>query len=151
VLPLLGAPTDSERDVLACFRTTRNDAWLHTDASVLPRRALARASWNYRLGLDEAPPTVSYDLNRLQTLTTKEQYCVTLNPGESVDERKVLQKLVYRHPLYDADAIRAQTRWSEVSGVNHTHLCGAYWFYGFHEDGLRSAIRVARALGVNWP
>ena len=151
VLPLLAAPRDVERDVLGRFRTSRNDAWVHTDASVLPRRRAARASWNYRLAETvDAPPTVSYDLNRLQTLKTREQYCVTLNPLGGIDESRVLRKLVYRHPLYDARAIGAQRRWAEVSGGHRTHLCGAYWFYGFHEDGLRSAIRVARALGVEW-
>ena len=110
-----------------------------------------RASWNYLLASDaDAPPAVTYDLNRLQGLTTAEQYCVTLNPGRQVDERRVLRRFVYRHPLYTREAIRAQRRWGEVSGVNRTHYCGAYWFYGFHEDGLNSAIRVAGALGVEW-
>jgi predicted NAD/FAD-binding protein len=93
---------------------------------------------------------VTYDLNRLQRLTTPEQYCVTLNPDGHVDERRVLRRLVYRHPLYTRAAIDAQRRWSEVSGVNRTHYCGAYWSYGFHEDGLNSAIRVAKTLGVDW-
>ena len=88
VLPLLADPSDRERDVFASFTTTTNDAWLHTDASVLPVRARARASWNYRLAADaDAPPTVTYDLNRLQGLTTPEQYCVTLNPDGRIDER----------------------------------------------------------------
>jgi predicted NAD/FAD-binding protein len=89
-------------------------------------------------------------LNRLQGLTTPEQYCVTLNPSGGIDESRVLRRLVYRHPLYTREAIRAQARWAEVSGVNRTHYCGAYWRYGFHEDGLHSALRVARALGVEW-
>jgi predicted NAD/FAD-binding protein len=118
---------------------------------MLPRRRDARASWNYRLGeASEAAPTVSYHLNRLQSLSTTEQYCVTLNPRGQVDDRYVLRKMVYAHPLYTLDAVRAQARWSEVSGVARTHVCGAYWFYGFHEDGLRSAIRVAKTLGVEW-
>jgi predicted NAD/FAD-binding protein len=151
VLPLLADPSDRERDVFSGFTTTSNEVWLHTDASVLPRRMPARASWNYLLARDAgAPPVVTYDLNRLQGLTTAEQYCVTLNPGQHVDERRVLRRFVYRHPLYTRDAIRAQGRWREVSGVNRTHYCGAYWFYGFHEDGLNSAIRVAGALGVAW-
>jgi predicted NAD/FAD-binding protein len=151
VLPLLADPSDRERDVLACFTTTPNVAWLHTDPSVLPVRARARASWNYRLAGDpEASPTVTYDLNRLQGLTTPEQYCVTLNPHGGIDERHVLGKFAYRHPLYTRAAIGAQQRWSDVSGVNRTHFCGAYWRYGFHEDGLTSAMRVARALGVEW-
>ncbi|HUR33730.1 MAG TPA: FAD-dependent oxidoreductase [Vicinamibacterales bacterium] len=151
VLPLLDDPTPAERDVFAGFTTTPNVAWLHTDDSVLPVRASARASWNYRLHDDhDAAPTVTYHLNRLQGLDTAEQFCVTLNPTRGIDERKVIRKIAYRHPLFDHLAIRAQARWPEVSGVRHTHYCGAYWFYGFHEDGLRSALRVASALGVEW-
>ena len=150
VLPLLADATDRERDVFARFTTTTNETWLHTDGSVLPRRPDARASWNYRLGEGDAPPTVTYDLNRLQGLTTNDRFCVTLNPNGDVDESRVLRKMVYRHPLYTREAIRAQAEWDTVSGVAHTHYCGAYWFYGFHEDGLRSALRVAHALGVDW-
>ena len=151
VLPLLADPSERERDVFSCFTTTTNVAWLHTDRSMLPAQARARASWNYRLaGAADAPPTVTYDLNRLQGLTTPEQYCVTLNPDGGIDERQVLRRFVYRHPLYTAQAIQAQRHWDDVSGVNRTHYCGAYWRYGFHEDGLYSALRVARALGVEW-
>ncbi len=151
VLSLLADPSDRERSVFEGFTTTTNVAWLHTDASVLPAQARARASWNYRLAADaDAPPTVTYDLNRLQGLTAPEQYCVTLNPAGGIDERRVLGRFVSRHPLYTREAIRAQRLWGDVSGVNRTHYCGAYWFYGFHEDGLNSALRVARALGVEW-
>ena len=150
VLPLLPGATDRERDVLGSFETTVNQAWLHTDRTQLPRLPDAQASWNYRLGAGGAPPTVTYHLNRLQGIERPEQYCVTLNPGLDLDERAVLRKLVYTHPLYTRAAIAAQARWAEISGANRTHYCGAYWFYGFHEDGLRSALRVARALGVEW-
>lgn len=151
VLPMLVDPTDAERDVFAAFQTTTNCAWLHTDERVLPVRREARASWNYLLdGPATAPPTVTYHLNRLQSLDTREQYCVTLNPNGLVDSARVLNRMVYQHPLYTRDAIRAQGRWADVSGVRRTHYCGAYWFYGFHEDGLRSALRVSEALGVTW-
>jgi len=151
VLPLLADPTDRELEVFPRFRTTANVAWLHTDASVLPVQSRARASWNYRLAAEsDAPPSVTYDLNRLQGLTTPDQYCVTLNPNGGIDERRVLRRFVYHHPLFTREAIRAQRDWREVSGVNRTHYCGAYWRYGFHEDGLNSALRVARALGVEW-
>ncbi len=151
VLPLLTDATDAERDVFSCFRTTTNTVWLHTDESILPARADARASWNYRLHDDtDAAPTVTYHLNRLQSLDTREQFCVTLNPRGDIDEGTVIRRMTYEHPLYDGLAIRAQERWSDVSGVRRTHFCGAYWFYGFHEDGLRSALRVANALGVEW-
>ncbi len=150
VLPLLADATDRERDIFSRFTTTVNQTWLHTDDTQLPKLADARASWNYRLDVDAAPPTVTYHLNRLQGLTTPEEYCVTLNPNGSIDERRVLRKMVYTHPLYTREATAAQARWSEVSGANRTHYCGAYWFYGFHEDGLRSALRVARNFGVEW-
>jgi predicted NAD/FAD-binding protein len=151
VLPLLADPSDRERDVFSCFTTTTNVAWLHTDGSMLPTQPRARASWNYRLAGDpDASPTVTYDLNRLQGLTTPEQYCVTLNPQDGIDESRVLRRFVYRHPLYTARAIQAQRHWGDVSGADRTHYCGAYWRYGFHEDGLQSALRVARTLGVEW-
>lgn len=151
VLPLLADPSEREREIFSQFTTTTNVAWLHTDASVLPSRLRARASWNYLLAADaDAAPTVTYDLNRLQGLPDSEQYCVTLNPNRDLDARRVLRRLSYRHPLYTRAAVAAQQRWREVSGVNHTHYCGAYWFHGFHEDGLNSAIRVAGALEVPW-
>ncbi|MEQ1730155.1 MAG: FAD-dependent oxidoreductase, partial [Vicinamibacterales bacterium] len=151
VLPLLDDATETERDVFSNFRTTTNEAWLHTDESVLPVREAARASWNYRLHDDtDLAPTVTYDLNRLQRLATKEQFCLTLNPQGDIDDKMVIRRMSYEHPLYDLAAIGAQERWAEVSGTHRTHYCGAYWFYGFHEDGLRSALRVASALGVEW-
>jgi predicted NAD/FAD-binding protein len=149
VLPLLEKPTEAERDVMGHFRTSSNVATLHTDSSLLPRRALARASWNYNLGMSARDaPTVTYHMNRLQSLHAHEDYCVTLNGADAIDGSKVLRKIVYQHPLYTQQAVCAQGRWKEISGRNRTHFCGAYWFYGFHEDGLNSALRVARALSV---
>jgi len=124
---------------------------LHTDASALPRRPWARASWNYRLdGDDEAAPSVTYHLNRLQNLACATDYCVTLNPRWSVPRDQVITRLSWRHPRFTRESLAAQERWAEVSGVRRTHYCGAYWRYGFHEDGLLSALRVAAALGVTW-
>lgn len=151
VLRLLANPSWTELDVFRCFATSTNTAWLHTDTSVLPTRRRAWASWNYLLAPEaDASPTVTYDLNRLQGLATRERYLVTLNPSVPVDESRVLGRYTYAHPLYTRDAIRSQARWTEVSGVDRIHFCGAYWGYGFHEDGLNSALRVARALGVTW-
>ena len=139
----------AERDVLGNFKTSRNVATLHTDASLLPSRIPARASWNYNLGLGgENAVAMTYSMNRLQSLKTKEDYCVTLNAEDAIDPAKVLRRIVYHHPLYTHEAVRAQDTWSEISGRNRTHYCGAYWFFGFHEDGLNSALRVARALSV---
>lgn len=148
ILPLLARPTVAERGILGSFTTSRNETCLHTDSSLLPSRSSARASWNYLLG-DHGRVTVTYHMNRLQSLSCRENYCVTLNANGSIDPRRVLRRMVYEHPLYTRAAIGAQQRWSEISGRNRTHFCGAYWFYGFHEDGVRSGIRVAEALGVS--
>ena len=151
VLPLLADSSDRERAVFGAFRTTANHTVLHTDASVLPRAPRARASWNYRLdSAADQPPSVTYDLNRLQGLAGCTQYCVTLNPRQPLDEAKVIKRLVYRHPQFTREAAVAQSKWADVSGTNRTHFCGAYWRYGFHEDGVMSAHRVADALGVRW-
>jgi uncharacterized protein len=150
VLPLLAEPTDRERDVLRNFFTSRNEVTLHTDECLLPCRRAAWASWNYLLSdHPDAPATLTYHMNRLQSLPAPENYCVTLNAASSIDPNKVLRQLVYHHPLYTREAVSAQARWREISGQNRTHYCGAYWSYGFHEDGLNSALRVARSLGVN--
>jgi predicted NAD/FAD-binding protein len=150
VLPILADATDTERDILSAFRTVPNEAVLHTDASWLPRRRAARASWNYLIGGPGTAATVTYHLNRLQRLPARAEYCVTLNPAAAIEPYYVLRRMAYTHPMYTIDAIRAQARWPEISGTGRTHYCGAYWFYGFHEDGLRSAIRVAERLGVHW-
>jgi predicted NAD/FAD-binding protein len=87
-------------------------------------------------------------MNRLQSLDAPEDFCVTLNENGHVDPAKVLRRMIYHHPLYTRESVRAQSRWNEISGQNRTHYCGAYWYYGFHEDGLNSALRVAETLGV---
>jgi uncharacterized protein len=152
VLPLLENPTDAERDVLQHFSTSSNDVVLHTDDNLLPRREAARASWNYLLHLDSrnghSPVTMTYHMNRLQSLPVPENYCVTLNANGQIRNEKVLRRFVYHHPIFTLDSLRAQQRWSEINGANRTHFAGAYWLYGFHEDGVNSALRVARALGV---
>jgi len=146
VLPLLADATPAERAVFGQFRTTRNEVCLHTDESMLPRRAAARASWNYLLH-DGETVTLTYDMNRLQSLYTEEQFCVTLNRTGHIRSSDIVLQTEFRHPVFDRATTAAQERWGEVSGRQNTHYCGAYWFYGFHEDGVRSALRVARALG----
>ena len=156
VLPLLENPTRAERQILSNFRTSISQTWLHTDTAILPKREPAWASWNYHVSLEGMPDlasrsvTVTYDMNRLQSIDSPTRFCVTLNATDTIDEKKVLRRIKYSHPLYTLDSVRAQGRWSEISGRNRTHYCGAYWFYGFHEDGLNSALRVSRTLGVEW-
>ena len=149
-LQLLRDATPVEKQVLNNFRTSRNETVLHTDSRFLPGRPSSRASWNYHLGTSRKAATLTYHMNRLQNLQTPEDYCVTLNDTHSVDERRILREMTYHHPLYTLEAVRAQSRWSEISGKIRTHFCGAYWFYGFHEDGLNSAIRVAENMGASW-
>jgi len=152
VLPMLMDATERERNVLRGFETSRNEVTLHTDEDLLPRRRAARASWNYLLHLDprngHGPATMTYHMNRLQSLPVEENYCVSLNARSEIRPEKILGNFIYNHPLYNRKAIAAQKRWAEISGQNRTHFCGAYWMYGFHEDGVNSALRVARALGV---
>ena len=151
VLPLLAEASPLEREVLGAFETSTNEAWLHTDSRWLPRRPAARAAWNYTIGVPgHGGATVTYHLNRLQRLEARSDYCVTLNPPGGIEPYHVLRRMVYTHPLYTRAAISAQARWDEISGRDRVHFCGAYWFDGFHEDGLRSAVRVAAALGVPW-
>ena len=93
---------------------------------------------------------LTYHMNRLQRLATRTDWFVSLNAQGLVDEKKVARRILYRHPRFTVDTVQAQGKWSQVSGVNRTHYCGAYWGYGFHEDGLRSAVRVAQRMGLTW-
>ncbi len=147
-LRLLGDPTPEERRVLGALPFQRNDVVLHWDTTVLPKRKAAWGSWNYHIRGDEAAPvTVTYNMNMLQTLPAKRTFCVTLNPGP-IDPRAVLHRTQYDHPVITLAGVQAQRRHAEISGVNRTHYCGAYWGFGFHEDGVRSAVRVARRFGA---
>jgi predicted NAD/FAD-binding protein len=147
-LQLLVDATDSEHEILGAIPYQRNDAVLHTDASMLPRRRRAWASWNYHLL--ERPgdrTTVTYHMNRLQSLSTDVQLCVTLNRTDAIDPDRVLRTIGYAHPVFTPDGVRAQRRAQEISGRNRTSYCGAYWGWGFHEDGVVSAARVAERFG----
>ncbi len=146
-LRLLEDPSAEEQRILRSFEYTRNDAILHTDASVLPRTHAARASWNYRLG-DDGRPTITYYLNRLQRLDADVDYCLTLN--ETVAEEHVLDRAVFEHPLYTVASVTAQQELPSLSGTRRTYFAGAYHGNGFHEDGLESGVRAAAALGVQW-
>ncbi len=139
-LAMLEAPTAAEREVLAAFPYAANEVLLHTDASVLPRRPLARAAWNYHLLADpQEPVALTYDMNILQSLDAPVRFLVSLNLRKAIDERKVLRTFTYDHPVYSPRAVAAQARHREVNGANRTYFCGAYWRCGFHEDGVVSA------------
>jgi predicted NAD/FAD-binding protein len=148
-LALLEDPSDDERRLLGPFRYTANETVLHTDERFLPRARAARASWNYQRN-GGAKPTVTYYLNRLQRLDADEHYCVTLNRTAEIDPACVIARTVYTHPLYTVESMRAQLALPAFSGARRTHYAGAYHGNGFHEDGLASGVRAARALGVSW-
>jgi predicted NAD/FAD-binding protein len=148
-LRLLADASPREHEILAAIPYQRNEAVLHTDRRLLPRRRRAWASWNYHL-LDEpaSRATVTYHMNRLQSLSSSQQFLVTLNHTEAIDPARVIRCFDYAHPVFTTTGVGAQRRVEEISGRNRTHYCGAYWGWGFHEDGVRSALRVAAELGV---
>jgi predicted NAD/FAD-binding protein len=151
-LELLAAPTAAERELLGAIPYQSNETVLHTDVSLLPRRRLARASWNYHLTDQPAARTmITYDMTRLQALPADRRFLVTLNRGDTIDPSKVIERFEYAHPVYTREGVAAQGRWTEISGRNRTHYCGAYWRWGFHEDGVWSALRVSRQLGGRGP
>ena len=137
--------------VLRSFPYVKNEVVLHTDTSVLPRTPRAWASWNYRRERDETTATVTYNMNRLQNLTCSETLCVTLNSSSAIDPARVLRRFEYHHPLATVEAERARAEHSALIRRDRLSFCGAYWGYGFHEDGVRSAAAVARAYGVAFP
>ena len=149
-LRMLAEPTRAEAEVLGAIPYQQNEAVLHTDRSLLPRRRRAWASWNFHLR-DEpvGRTTVTYHMNRLQSLRAERELCVTLNQTEAIDPATVIRVIRYDHPVYTPAGLAAQRRWAEVSGVRRTHYCGAYWGYGFHEDGVTSALRVCARFGAS--
>jgi uncharacterized protein len=148
-LGLLSDATETEHRLLSAIPYQENEAVLHTDVTMLPRRRRAWASWNYHL-LEEPTgrTTVTYDMNRLQSLRSQQQFCVTLNRTEQIAPETIIRKISYAHPVFTDAGVRAQARIAEVSARNRTHFCGAYWGWGFHEDGVRSALRVGEHFGA---
>ncbi len=149
-LRLIAPPDTFEQEVLACFPYHPNRAVLHTDEGLLPNRPRARASWNYRIPPDNAAErvVVTYDLNRLQGLDARRTYCITLNPPPSLDPSRVVRRIDYRHPGFVPGRGVAQAEHSALIRRRGVSFCGAYWGYGFHEDGVRSALAVCDAFGI---
>ena len=142
-----GGATALEREILGHFPYQRNNAVLHTDTSVLPRRHKAWACWNYRLGADlHRSAAVTYNMNLLQSLRSRHTFCVSLNES-GIDPNKVIRRLTYHHPVFRPGRQAMQARHAELIGPNLTSFCGAYWGFGFHEDGVRSALAVCRSFG----
>jgi predicted NAD/FAD-binding protein len=148
-LALLRDASTREKSILGQFKFQHNEVVLHTDATLLPRRRLAHACWNYHAPVSSArPATVTYLMNELQGLQSSVPYCVTLNKSTVIDPAKIIGHFNYSHPLYTIESHNAQQQHHQISGVNHTFFCGAYWGNGFHEDGVNSALQVCRPFGV---
>ncbi len=146
-LRMLDQPSETEVAILGGIGFQDNEMHLHTDINLLPENPQAWASWNVRVGPElKQQCTVSYHMNTLQNLSCSEDLIVSLNSGQSIDPKKVLVHRRYAHPIYNLSTLNAQRRWDEVTDLQHTFYCGAYWGWGFHEDGVSSALRVINAL-----
>jgi predicted NAD/FAD-binding protein len=151
-LALLADADEREQSILGAMPYQSNDTVLHTDAGVLPVRRKAWAAWNAWLPRDPREAcTVSYCMNLLQGIESPEPFVVTLNRTAAIDPDKVLCRMQYHHPVYSHASVAAQARKAEIQGRRRTWFAGAYWGWGFHEDGMRSAVEVAAAHGVRWP
>lgn len=152
-LDMLADPSPAEKELLGEWRYAPNHAWLHTDTALMPRSRAAWSSWNYLLADCRRPAeqvSLSYHMNRLQNLPRDTDYVVTLNPSSPPRATHRLMDAVYTHPAYTPESVATQTRLDELNGRDHTFYVGAYQRYGFHEDGLWSAIRAVSHLGVRW-
>lgn len=148
-LAMLGDASDAETDILAAIPYQDNDVVLHTDTRLLPKRPQAWASWNYFI--PQTPQdrvSVTYNMNILQNFSSATTFCLTLNRSQDIDPAKIIRRFNYAHPTFTLAGMAAQQRHGEISNQRRSHYCGAYWFNGFHEDGVQSALRVCRDLGV---
>lgn len=151
-LGLLEKPSATESELLGLFPYQKNEVYLHTDETVLPQRKLAWAAWNAKIypqagGTEKA--VVSYNMNMLQSLDSKRTYCVTLNEADLIDPDKMIRQITYHHPLFTVSRSEAVQKHEQLLDANQTSFCGAYWGYGFHEDGVQSALRVVKAIDKN--
>jgi predicted NAD/FAD-binding protein len=143
-LALLADPTRPEREVLGAIPYQANEAVLHTDARLMPRRRLAWAAWNYHVRPGGGPVALTYNMNILQRLDAPVPFLVTLNHGDAIDPRRIIRRINYHHPLYTPASVDAQARHREIDGARATYFCGAWLRNGFHEDGVVSALEALR-------
>lgn len=142
-LGMLADPSDLERAVLGAIPYQGNDVVLHTDTSLLPRKRCTWAAWNYLRRRDgDGPVSVTYNMNMLQGLQSTETFCITLNDTHNIHPDKIICRMQYQHPLFTASGVAAQKRHREINGRQRTWYCGAYWRFGFHEDGVVSALNA---------
>jgi predicted NAD/FAD-binding protein len=148
-LGMLADPTDAEQKVLGAIPYQENETVLHCDASLLPSKKAAWASWNYHIPAeDTGRVAVTYDMNILQSIEAPEEFCVSLNLAKAINPDKIHRKYVYHHPVYNPESLTARESHGQISGIERTHFAGAYWGYGFHEDGVRSAVEVCKHFNL---
>jgi predicted NAD/FAD-binding protein len=144
-LAMLSDASAAEKDILGAIPYQRNEAVLHTDQSLLPKRKLAWAAWNYHIVRNnQSKVALTYNMNMLQGLDAKTQFLVTLNNTSEIDPDKIIKTIEYSHPMFTLESAGAQRRYDEISGTRRTYYCGAYWRNGFHEDGVFSALSAVR-------
>ena len=147
-LSILNDPTDAEQNILGAIPYQENETVLHCDESLLPSKKAAWASWNYHISKeDTGRVAVTYDMNILQSIGAPEEFCVSLNLVKAIDPAKIHRKFVYYHPVYNPGSLAARQSHGQINGENRTYYAGAYWGYGFHEDGVKSALEVTRHFG----
>jgi predicted NAD/FAD-binding protein len=153
-LSMLGDATAEEQRVLGAMEYQDNEVVLHTDTKMLPQSRAAWAAWNYHLGpsvengqlRDNKLASLTYNMNILQNISSPETFCVTLNQTERISPEKILRRFMYAHPVFTTSSMMAQQARSDINGVNNTWYCGAYWYNGFHEDGVHSALDVVDGI-----
>jgi predicted NAD/FAD-binding protein len=148
-LAMLERPSDDERLVLGAIRYQSNDVTLHFDESLLPTTRRARAAWNYRRDNDDELATLTYDVSALQSIASPRRFLASLNSDQRIDPAKVLARFRYSHPVLDQLTVLAQQQRHRLN-ENRTSYCGAYFGYGFHEDGVASALEACEYLGASW-
>ena len=150
-LDLLKNASIEEKAILGELLYQQNDVILHSDASLMPKKSLSWASWNFLAGEQEHndPTLVTYCMNILQGIASDQPFLVSLNARHKIDPEKIIGEYNYTHPVYSVAGMEAQSRRNEISGVGRIHYCGAYWYNGFHEDGVRSALDIGEKFGVS--
>ena len=143
-LALLAEPSEQEKNILSEFQYVTNNAFLHTDEQLMPKNKLAWSSWNSISKQDLTNTCVTYWLNLLQNLNTDKNYFLTLNPTQSIEPEKVIKKVIFTHPYFNLKNTNLQKDLKLLQGKNRTWFCGSYFGYGFHEDGLKSALEVVK-------
>jgi predicted NAD/FAD-binding protein len=147
-LALLDDPTDIEKNILGVIPYQENQAVLHCDESLLPSKKAAWASWNYHIPKEDlGRVAVTYDMNILQSIGAPRELCVSLNLAKAIDPARIYREMIYHHPAYDPQSLAARHSHPEINGINRTYYAGAYWGYGFHEDGVTSALEVTKHFG----